>query len=130
MDERTPVGEPLPADPDAYDSPRATQARARGLNAPYIAGGLDPDPETTRRRERPYLVLLIAMIVVVALSGFLLGIIVNAIQATPAASAATLAGAVQRLDPSPSPDDGAGDAFVIVDDQTGNERSRGDGRHP
>jgi hypothetical protein len=63
----------LPPDPEAYDSPRAVQARARGLAAPYIAGGEDPDPETTRRQERPYLRILIAMIVVVVLAGFVLG---------------------------------------------------------
>ena len=63
----------LPPDPDAYDSPRAVQARARGLAAPYIAGGEDPDPETTRRRERRYLLTLIVMIVVIVLSGFVLG---------------------------------------------------------
>jgi hypothetical protein len=66
-------GAGLPADPAAYDSPRATQARARGLNAPYIAGGLDPDLEETQRRERRYVRLLIAMIVVVVLAGFVLG---------------------------------------------------------
>jgi len=67
----------LPADPDAYDSPRATQARARGLAAPYIAGGLDPEIETTRRRERRDMRLLIAMIVVVVLAGFVIGIVAN-----------------------------------------------------
>ena len=71
--EPAPNQQPLPADPDAYDSPRATQARARGLAAPYIAGGLDPEIEATRRSERRYLRLLIAMIVVVVLSGFVLG---------------------------------------------------------
>ena len=65
--------EDLPADPDEYDSPRATQARARGLAAPYIAGGIDPDIETTRRQERQYVRILLAMIVVVVLSGFVLG---------------------------------------------------------
>ena len=69
-----PDGEqPLPPDPDAYDSPRAVQARARGLAAPYIAGGLDPEIEHTRREERRYLRILIAMIVIVVLSGFVLG---------------------------------------------------------
>ena len=63
----------LPADPDAYDSPRGVQARARGLAAPYIAGGTDPDPETGRREERRYLVLLLVMVVVIVLSGFVLG---------------------------------------------------------
>ena len=64
---------PLPADPDAYDSPRAVQARARGLSAPYIAGGTDPDPEAGRREERRYLRILLVMVVVVVLSGFVLG---------------------------------------------------------
>jgi hypothetical protein len=67
----------LPADPEAYDSPRAAQARARGLAAPYIAGGEDPNPEETRRKERPYVLLLIAMTVVVVLAGFVLGVIQN-----------------------------------------------------
>jgi hypothetical protein len=40
---QSPQPQPLPPDPDAYDSPRAAQARARGLAAPYIAGGEDPD---------------------------------------------------------------------------------------
>ena len=73
------LDEPLPADPEAYDSARATQARARGLSAPYIAGGLDPDPEAGRRSERRYLRLLIAMIVIVILSPFVIGIIANAL---------------------------------------------------
>ena len=67
--------EQLPPDPDAYDSPRATQARARGLAAPYIAGGEDPELEATRRREQRYVRLLIGMIVVVILAGFVLGIV-------------------------------------------------------
>ena len=67
----------LPPDPEAYDSPRATQARARGLAAPYIAGGTDPDIEQTQRRERRLKILLVAMIVVVVLSGFVLGVLQN-----------------------------------------------------
>lgn len=67
----------LPADPEAYDSPRATQARARGLSAPYIAGGTDPDPDAGRREEQRFLRLLIAMIVVVVLAGFVLGFLAN-----------------------------------------------------
>jgi hypothetical protein len=65
----------LPADPEAYDSPRAAQARARGLAAPYIAGGTDPDAEATARQERLYLKILVAMVVVIVLSGWVLGII-------------------------------------------------------
>lgn len=67
--------EQLPPDPDAYDSPRATQARARGLSAPYIAGGLDPELEATQRRERRYVRLLVGMIVILILAGFVLGIV-------------------------------------------------------
>jgi hypothetical protein len=70
-----PPREPLPPDPAAYDSPRAAQARARGLDAPYIAGGRDPQPEKGRREERFYLRLLIFMVVALVLSGFVLGII-------------------------------------------------------
>jgi hypothetical protein len=70
-------GPDLPPNPDAYDSERATHARARGLAAPYIAGGLDPDIEETRRRERRDRRLLIAMIVIIVLAGFVLGIIAS-----------------------------------------------------
>ena len=66
---------PLPPDPAAYDSPRAAQARRRGLAAPYIAGGRDPDPDAARREERRYLRLLVAMVVIIVLSGFVLGFI-------------------------------------------------------
>lgn len=66
-----------PPNPEAYDSPRASQARARGLKAPYIAGGEDPDPQGARREERRLGLLLIAMIVAVVLLGFVLGIIQN-----------------------------------------------------
>jgi hypothetical protein len=65
----------LPPDPEAYDSPRAVQARARGLAAPYIPGGSDPDAEGTRLREQRYVRLLIAMVVVVVLAGFVLGVV-------------------------------------------------------
>jgi len=77
--EPAPNSQGLPADPEAYDSPRAAQARARGLAAPYIAGGEDPDLQSTRRQERRYLRLLIVMIVVVVLAGFVLGVIANAL---------------------------------------------------
>ena len=69
-----PESEELPPDPAAYDSPRAAQARARGLSTPYIAGGRDPDPDSARREERFYLRLLVVMVVVIVLSGFVLGI--------------------------------------------------------
>jgi hypothetical protein len=72
---------PTPPDPAAYDHPRAAQARARGLAAPYIPGGRDPEPERGRAEERRYLRLLIAMVVVVVLSGFVLGIVQNLLSA-------------------------------------------------
>ena len=66
---------PLPPDPERYDEYRNVAARKRGLPKPYIAGGEDPDPEATREKERPYLRLLIAMIIVIVLAGFVLGAI-------------------------------------------------------
>jgi hypothetical protein len=66
--------EALPPDPVAYDSPRAAHARARGLSTPYIPGGRDPDAEGARREERFYGRLLLAMVIVIVLSGFVLGI--------------------------------------------------------
>ena len=76
-DPQAPEPPALPPDPAAYDHPRAAQARARGLSAPYIPGGRDPDPARGRDEERRYLRLLIAMIIVVVLSGFVLGIVQN-----------------------------------------------------
>jgi hypothetical protein len=66
--------QPLPPDPEAYDSERSASARARGLSAPYIAGGRDPDPAVGRREERFYLRLLLLMVAVIVLGGFILGI--------------------------------------------------------
>ena len=67
----------LPADPDAFDSPRGTRARARGLSAPYIPGGLDPDAAAGRREERRYLRILLAMVVLIVLGGFALGFLAS-----------------------------------------------------
>jgi hypothetical protein len=71
--------QPLPPDPDAYDEVRNEHARKRGLAAPYIAGGRDPDPDAGRAEERRYLRLLLIMVVVIILSGFVLGILGNLI---------------------------------------------------
>lgn len=65
----------LPADPDAYDSPRAVRARAKGLDAPYIAGGDDPNPGPALAEERRYWRLLVAMVLVIVASGFVVGTI-------------------------------------------------------
>ena len=64
----------LPPDPAAYDSPRAQLARAKGLEAPYIAGGRDPDPEPGLREERYYGKLLVAMVVALMFGGFVIGL--------------------------------------------------------
>ena len=59
----------------AYDSERNQHTRKRGLAAPYIAGGLDPEPDAGRAEERRYLRWLIAMVTVLILSGFVVGIL-------------------------------------------------------
>jgi hypothetical protein len=69
-----PTASTLPPDPVAYDSPRAVRARQKGLQAPYIAGGNDPDPAAGLVEERRYVRLLIAMAVVIVASGFIIGI--------------------------------------------------------
>ena len=66
----------LPPDPEAYDSPRAARARAKGLDAPYIAGGNDPDPAAGQAEERRYWRLLIAMVLTIVASGFVIGTII------------------------------------------------------
>jgi hypothetical protein len=71
--------ESMPPDPAAYDSERNAAARARGLDAPYIAGGRDPDPESGQREERFYLRLLLVMVATIVLGGFVLGILANII---------------------------------------------------
>jgi len=69
----------LPPDPQAYDEVRNEHARKRGLSAPYIAGGRDPDPEAGRAEERRYLRWLLIMVIAIVLSGFVLGILANLI---------------------------------------------------
>ena len=71
----------LPPDPEAYDSVRAQHARARGLAAPYIAGGRDPEPEAGIREERYLGRLLVAMVVAVVLGGFVIGFAIAWLQA-------------------------------------------------
>ena len=71
------AAEVLPPDPEAYDTERNEHARKRGLAAPYIAGGRDPDPARGRAEERRLLRLLLIMIVTIVLSGFVLGIFGN-----------------------------------------------------
>ncbi len=65
----------LPPDPVQYDAIRNEHARRRGLKQAYIGGGNDPELAETLRRERFYLRLLIAMVVLIVVVGFGLGII-------------------------------------------------------
>jgi hypothetical protein len=80
-DPARPAKPTLPPDPVAYDSIRAQHARARGLAAPYIAGGRDPDPEAGRREERFYGRLLVLMVVVLVFGGFIVGFAIAFLQA-------------------------------------------------
>ena len=68
-------GAALPPDPVQYDEPRNVMARRKGLEQPYIAGGNDPEIEETLRRERPYVQILIWMVVILIAMGFVLGMI-------------------------------------------------------
>ena len=70
------VPEQLPPDPGAYDSPRAARARAKGLKAPYIAGGGDPGIAAARAEERRLGRILLAMVLVIVSAGFVIGIVV------------------------------------------------------
>jgi hypothetical protein len=70
-----PTGSALPPDPAAYDSERSAAARARGLAAPYIPGGRDPDQAQAESEDRRYLRLLLIMVVIIVLAGFVLGFI-------------------------------------------------------
>jgi hypothetical protein len=66
----------LPADPAAYDSPRAERARAKGLQAPYIAGGGDPGLAAAQAEERRLGRILLAMVIAIVSAGFVIGIVV------------------------------------------------------
>jgi hypothetical protein len=65
----------VPPDPEAYDTERNAAARRRGLAAPYIPGGRDPDQARAEAEDRRYLRILVAMVVVIVLGGFVVGIV-------------------------------------------------------
>jgi len=67
----------LPPDPVAYDSPRAERARAKGLDAPYIAGGSDPGLAAAQAEERRLGRILLAMVLLIVSAGFVIGILVT-----------------------------------------------------
>jgi hypothetical protein len=79
MTEPASQGNAATPDPAEYDTERAQAARARGLAAPYIAGGRDPDPEPGLRQDRYYTRLLLFMVGAIIAMGFVLGIIANVI---------------------------------------------------
>ena len=66
-----------PPDPNEYDTERSQAARARGLAAPYIPGGRDPDPAPGLHEDRYYPRLLLFMVGAIIAAGFVLGIIIN-----------------------------------------------------
>lgn len=70
-----PTASPLPPDPAAYDSERSAAARARGLAAPYIPGGRDPDQERADAEDRKNLRILLIFVAVIVLAGFVFGIL-------------------------------------------------------
>ncbi len=74
--------EPLPPDPAKYDEVRNEHARRRGLDAPYIAGGDDPELDEALARERPYIRILLIMVALIVFLAFFLGFL-GAILANP-----------------------------------------------
>jgi hypothetical protein len=68
-------GVTVPPDPEAYDTERAAAARRRGLSAPYIPGGRDPDQAAAEAEDRRYTRILVIMVVVIVLAGFVIGIL-------------------------------------------------------
>ena len=74
MTSPSPRTEELPADPVAYDSPRAERARAKGLPGPYITGGDDPGLGAAQAEERRLGKILLAMVIVIVSAGFVIGI--------------------------------------------------------
>jgi hypothetical protein len=75
----TTVTDPFPPrpqapDPSAYDAPRNEIARAKGLEQPVITGGSDPDLAAAQATDRRLSRLLLAMVVIIVASGFLIGI--------------------------------------------------------
>jgi hypothetical protein len=64
---------PLPPDPAAYDTERNTAARRRGLAAPYIPGGRDPEAAAAEAEDRRNVRLLILFVVAIVAAGFVFG---------------------------------------------------------
>jgi hypothetical protein len=81
--EPDPAAPPAPADPaleaiqphPGREVPWPPRPDQRGLAAPYPPGGTDPNPDAGLREERYYLRLLLAMVLVIVVGGFVIGII-------------------------------------------------------
>jgi hypothetical protein len=71
-----PTRPPAPPDPEAYDSPRATRARAKGLPGPYVTGGDDPDLAAAQAEERRLGRIVLLMVALIISAGFIIGIAV------------------------------------------------------
>lgn len=65
---------------------REMAARRRGLASAYIEGGDDPELERTLRRERRYVRLLVAMVLVIVVGSLLVSIVNLVITGTGGAS--------------------------------------------
>jgi len=65
------------------EAERAAHARARGLDAPAIPGGRDPDPDPGLREDRTYGRLLLIFVAVIVSAGFVLGIIATILTGGP-----------------------------------------------
>ena len=65
----------LPPDPAAYDTERNAAARRRGLAAPYIPGGRDPEAAAAEAENRRNVRLLVLFVVAIVAAGFLLGLL-------------------------------------------------------
>jgi hypothetical protein len=62
-------------DPEQYDSPRNTRARAKGLPGGYITGGEAPDAASAEAEERRLGRWLLVMVITIVAAGFVLGIV-------------------------------------------------------
>ena len=65
------------------EAERAAHARARGLDAPVIPGGRDPEPDEGLRADRTYGRLLLVFVAVIVSAGFVLGIIATILTGGP-----------------------------------------------